>query len=220
MKRWLFRVASGFASVLVFVLVLSGSTARRAESAPRSDCAQFSAGQGGYQVSTAFSADGPHHTVITLPKCLRVGDLLSIRPLRLNPDEYLVLQECKPPACSRAQVVRAWNSSGYMGPYPVLTDKIPIEDGARYFLWMQRVPLPGTETFKLIDRYGPPLVFKPVGALTAYGYAQSALQKARRNGPERITKATQQRTTFVATFQEGSVVRMQALRPGRQAKPR
>lgn len=215
MKKWLVHVTSGFAPVLAFAVVLSVPNARRAESAPRSDCPQFSGEQGGYQVATVFSVDGAPHNVITVPKCLRAGDLLSIRPLRLNPDEYLVLQECKRSACSRAQIVRAWNSSGYMGPYPVLTDKIPIEDGARYLLWMQHVPLPGNGSFRLIERYGPPLVFKPAGALTAYGYARSALQNARKRGPERITKTAQAGTEFVVTFQGGSVVRMQALRPGR-----
>jgi hypothetical protein len=215
MKRWLSRFASGFALALVPALILSIASANRAQSAPRFDCLQSSAERGGYEVSTAFSVDGARHNVIMLPKCLRAGDLLSIRPLRLNQDEYLVLQECKKAACAQAQVVRAWNSGGYMGPYPVLNDKIPIDDGARYLLWMQHVPLPGNGSFRLIDRYGPPLVFKPIGALTAYGYAQSALRAARGRGPERVTKTAQEGTAFVATFQGGSVVRMQALRPAR-----
>jgi hypothetical protein len=197
------------------VLTLSVAITVRAQAAPGSDCPRFSAAQGGYQVSTAFSVDRAHHNLIALPRCLRAGDLLSIRPLRLNPDEYLVLQKCKRSACAQAKVVRAWNANGYMGPYPVLTDKIPIEDGARYLLWMQHVPMPGDGTFRLIDRNGPPLVFKPAGLLTAHGYAQSALEAAKKRGPERITNTVHKGTALVATFQGGSVVRMQALRPGK-----
>ncbi|MGH8317047.1 MAG: hypothetical protein ACREUL_03595 [Steroidobacteraceae bacterium] len=34
---------------------------------------------------------------------------------------------------------------------PVLTNRIPIEEGVRYFLWMQHVPIPGTGSFRLIE---------------------------------------------------------------------
>ncbi|MGH8288051.1 MAG: hypothetical protein ACREV7_03365 [Steroidobacteraceae bacterium] len=197
------------AGTLALVLALSASLAPRAQSAPQPPCPSFSAVQGGYRVSTAFAA---RHDVITPPKCLRPGDLLSVRPLRLNPDEYLVLQECRRSACRQAQVVRAWNSSGYMGPYPVLNDRIRIEAGERYLLWMQHVPMPGTDSFRLIKRYGPPLVFEPIGSLTAYPYAQRAIEAARERGPERITNTVAEGSAFVATFEGGSVVRMQALR--------
>lgn len=205
---------SPFASGFLLALALAVAIAARAESAPKAGCANFSKEEGGYRVSAAFSLAGARHNVIAPPACLRAGDLLSIRPLRLNPDEYLVLQKCEASDCAQAEVVRAWNSSGYMGPYPVLTHKVPIQAGARYLLWMQPVPMPGTSSFGLIERYGPPLVFKPLGRLTAYGYAQRALRAATRRGPATITEARREDSTFVATFAGGSVVRIQALRPG------
>jgi hypothetical protein len=208
LKRSLTWIASGLALALGLSRILIAG----AEPAPQTACPKFSGEQGGYQVSTAFSVEGARHDVVTPPRCLRAGDLLSIWPLRLNADEYLVLQECKQSAC---EIVRAWNSSGYMGPYPVLGRTIPIEDGRRYLLWMQRVPMPGNESFRLINRHGPPLVFEPIGRLTAYGYAQSALRAAIRKGPERITRTVRKGTTFVATFEGGSVVRMRALHAGR-----
>lgn len=214
MKAWPPQLASGFALALALpaILALSAILAPRAQAAPEPGCPQFSAVQGGYQVSTAFSVVGEHHAVIVPPKCLRAGDLLSIRPLRLNADEYLVLQKCKQSGC---EVVRAWNSGGYMGPYPVLTNKTVIEAGELYLLWMQQVPIPGIGSFRLISRSGPPLVFEPIGRLTAFPYAQRALQAAKKRGPEKITKTARQGAAFVATFRGGSVVRMQALRPGR-----
>jgi len=194
---------------LLYLLALSSTCAAAA-----SECATFSAAPGGYQLSAAFAVDAIKHAVISPPACLRAGDLLSIRPFRLNADEYLVLQKCNSTDCTQAEVIRAWNSSGYMGPYPVLTHKIPIEEGARYLLWMQHVRVAGQGSFTLIERDGPPLVFRPVGALTAYGYVRSALQAALARGPAPVKKAVQERSTFVATFEGGSVVRMQALRPG------
>lgn len=206
--------------LLAVALACSASEARGAEpatsaAAPQASCPGFPRTQGGYQVSAAFSVDTERHAVISAPECLRAGDLLSIRPLRLNLDEYLVLQKCQPPDCAKAEVVRAWNSRGYMGPYPVLQDNIPIQDGVRYLLWMEHVPLPGSGSFSLIDRYGPPLVFKPVGRLTAFDYVQRALQAAKDRGPETVSKTAQEDSALVATFEGGSVVRMQALRPPR-----
>jgi hypothetical protein len=206
-------------SRLLSLLVLSGTAvpALVGTPSPAADaggCAVFSAAFGGYQLSASFALDAERHAVISPPACLRAGDLLSIRPLRLNPDEYLVLQKCNRADCTQAKVVRAWNSAGYMGPYPVLTDTIFIEEGVRYLLWMQRVHVPGQGIFSLIERDGPPLVFRPAGMLTAYGDSQRALRAALDRGPEPVKKATQEGSTFVATFEGGSVVRMKALRPG------
>ncbi|MGH8305846.1 MAG: hypothetical protein ACRETG_09570, partial [Steroidobacteraceae bacterium] len=118
---------------------------------------------GGYLVFSDFTVDAEKH-VISPPATARAGDLLQIRPLRLNDDEYLILQKCTSADCTKAEVVRAWNSGGYMGPYPVLSDKIPIKAGAKYMLWMQRVPTRGVENFSLYQRDSPPLVFTPAGS--------------------------------------------------------
>jgi hypothetical protein len=190
-------------------------------------CPAFTAAHGGYRIATDFSvtaspvseahssADGPRADVILTPACLRRGDWLWIRPLRLNPDEYLILQRCNTADCTTAEVVRAWNSSGFMGPYPVLTRQIPVDDGVRYMLWMQRVPMPGVESFSLIERHGRPFVFDPVGRLLSFGYAEKALQAGRARGPTPLEHAGPDDSSFVVKFEGGSVVRMQALRPER-----
>jgi hypothetical protein len=120
MRQWRYRLAAALALALA-----SATPAPRAQSAPQPSCPRFTAMQGGYEVSAAFSVVGEHHAAIVPPKCLRAGDLL----------------------------------------------------------------------------------------LTAFPYAQRALKAASKSGPERITSAVRQGATFVATFQGGSVVRMQALRP-------
>jgi hypothetical protein len=207
-------VRSRLSSGLLLVILLPLSGAASASDGAGEGCAAFAGSQGGYQVSAAFTVDAQRQAVVSPPTCLRAGDLLEIRPLRLNPDEYLVLQKCNPTDCSKAEVVRAWNSSGYMGPYPVLSKKIAVEGAVRYLLWMQHVPIPGNRTFSLIDRYGPPLLFKPQGRLTAFSDVQRALEAARERGPEKVSKTAEEDGAFVATFEGGSVVRLQALRPG------
>jgi len=175
-------------------------------------CESFKPGSTGALISVAFSVDAERHAVISPPECARGEELLWIHPLRLNPDEYLILQKCASPDCSKAEVVRAWNSYGTMGPYPVLTPKIPLESGARYLLWMQRVPVPGNRTFREIERQGRPLVFAPFGALLQWPYAREALEAAVARGPTPVERSEQKESAYVATFRGGSSVWMRAMR--------
>jgi hypothetical protein len=187
-------------TMLASLLPLLGVTAlalhMAAAAAPQAEgaCRTFKPGPGGSLISVAFSVDAERHAVISPPRCAGGEELLWIKPLRLNPDEYLILQKCVSADCSKAEVVRAWNSYGHMGPYPVLTPKIALESGARYMLWMQRVPVPGNHTFREIEREGRPLVFTPFGSLLEMPWAREALAAA------------------VAAFQGGSSVWMRAMR--------
>jgi hypothetical protein len=175
-------------------------------------CATFKPGSGGAEVSVAFSVDTERHTVISPPQCAGGAELLWIRPLRLNPDEYLILQKCVSADCSKAEVVRAWNSYGTMGPYPVLTPKIPLESGARYLLWLQRVPVQGNHTFREIEREGRPLVFAPFGRLLQLPWAREALEAAVARGPSPVERSVAKDSAYVATFQGGSSVWMRVMR--------
>jgi hypothetical protein len=167
---------------------------------------------GGYQISNQFTVDPERHAVISLPADTRAGDLLRIRPLRLNADEYLVLQKCNSADCSAAQVMRAWNAAGVMGPYPVLSNKVRVEAGAKYMVWMQRISVKGGDSFSQYKRDSPPLVFTPAGP--ARLFAAADLQGARRSGPTPIAKSGTEGAAFVSTFEGGSVVRMEMLRAG------
>jgi hypothetical protein len=172
--------------------------------------ASFAAESAGYKISNAFSIDPQNHSVVSPPGGALAGDLLWIRPLRLNADEYLVLQRCKSPDCSDAQVVRAWNAFGPMGPLPILSNKIRMEAGATYIIWMQRIPIKGGGTFPLFQSASAPLVFAPAGPQRLFAAAD--LRGASQRGPTPVAKGTQEGRSFIATFQGGSVVRMQMLR--------
>jgi len=214
-----------FASLLLLVMVVALALPRAAAAAapaavaapaaaPEAEgaCPTFRPGPAGSLVSAAFSIDAERHAVISPPLCVGGGELLWIRPLRLNPDEYLILQKCASADCTKAEVVRAWNAYGHMGPYPVLNPKIWLESGARYMLWMQRVSMPGNQTFKEIDREGSPLVFSPFGSLLQLPWAREALEAAAARGPTLIQRSEQKGSAYVATFQGGSSVWMRAIR--------
>lgn len=191
-----------------------------AAAAPQADgaCRTFKPGPGGSLISVAFSVDAERHAVISPPQCAGGEEVLWIKPLRLNPDEYLILQKCASPDCSKAEVVRAWNSYGTMGPYPVLTPKIPIESGVRYMLWMQRVPVAGNHTFREIEREGRPLVFTPFGSLLDWPWGREGLAAAAARGPTPVERSEQKDSAYVATFEGGSSVWMRAMR--KQDRPR
>jgi hypothetical protein len=172
--------------------------------------ADFGAQHGGYAVSSAFSIDADRHAVIFLPDVAAKGDLLRIRP-RLNADQYLVLQQCLTADCSRARKVRAWNSGGVMGPLPVTSNKVRVEAGARYLLWMQHVSTKGGSTFPLYEEYSAPFVFQPAGSPAIF--VASDLQGARRLGPSKVTRSSENDGVFFAAFEGGAVVKMELLRP-------
>jgi hypothetical protein len=196
-------------------LLLFGALATWAATTSGAEKAPFSSQHGGYLVSTDFSVDNKDHTVISLPVGARPGDLLSIRPLRLNNDEYLILQRCKLPGCTETQVVRAWNASGHMGPDLVTSNKIPIARDTTYMLWMQRISTQGGNSFSLYERNSPALVFIPAGS--AEIFEASDLAGARKRGPTPIDRSSQESGVFTAKFEGGSVVRMKLLRRAEKA---
>jgi hypothetical protein len=195
--------------VLCAILLCTSRLASAATADSPAD-ANFPLNSGGYLISSNFTLDPERPGVILPPATLRGGDLLRIHPLRLNTDEYLILQKCVNDDCSKAQVVRAWNAYGYMGPIPVLTNKVLVQPGVRYLLWLQRVPTPGTGSFMLYEPDAPALMFKPAGSPNLYKVAN--LKAALEHGPARIKTAQTEGASFVVIFEGGSVVRMQALR--------
>jgi hypothetical protein len=164
---------------------------------------------GGYQILAQFNV-APEGTVIRLPSDTAPGDLIWIRPLRLNPDEYLVLQKCAATDCSTGEVVRAWNTAGPMGPLGEINNKLPIKAGMRYMIFMQRIPVRGGGVFPQYKLDSPPLVFSPAGP--ARLFQASDVKASREKGLQRVTHTEIRGSEFVATFDGGSVVRLKVLR--------
>jgi hypothetical protein len=203
------RSMSAYCLVYLPRLLLIGLLSVFAVATPAAE-QEFASQFGGYLISTDFRIDGKSQAVIYLPAEARSGDLLSIRPLRLNNDEYLVLQKCDSPDCTQAQVVRAWNALGRMGHDLLMSNKIPVKTGVSYMLWMQRISTQGGNSFSLYKQNSPPLVLIPEGPPELF--EASDLLGARERGPTRIQKSYVAGTAFVTKFEGGSVVRMQLLR--------
>jgi hypothetical protein len=199
-----YRSSRYLRTLLIGVLFSCAATASSTET-------HFVPVYGGYLVSADFILDAKNHDVISPPTAMRQGDLLRIRPLRLNNDEYLILQKCKLPDCTQSQVVRAWNALGHMGPDLLISNKVPIEADSTYMLWMQRIPTRGGDSFSLYERNSPPLVFRPAGSPQIV--SASDLEGARKRGPTPIEQSSTVGSVFIAKFEGGSVVRMQLLRP-------
>ena len=92
-----------------------------------------------------------------------------------------------------------------MGPYPILSNKVPIEKGAKYLIWMQRIPTKGAESFPSFIRDSPARVFSPAGP--ARIFAAADLKGALAHGPLLVTNSAKEGLTFVAKFEGDKAVR-------------
>ncbi len=178
--------------------------------------APYTKRHGGYVVSGNFKVD-PHMPYVVFPaRALVKGDILSVRPLRLNDDEYLVLQECAAAHCTRAHLVRVWNYSGALTPVGNSDYRIWIRHENKYFIWLMRLPdisfsdctdcPTGFTQFQLIS---PPLVLIPAGRAAAYHRIE--LDDPDNVHPIPVKSYKHEGATFVVTFASGSVVRIRRM---------
>jgi len=102
--------------------------------------APYTEHHGGYVISGDFKVD-PRMPYVVFPALALVkDDILSVRPLRLNDDEYLVLQECAVADCSQAHLVRVWGYAGALTPVSNSDYRIWIRHENKYFIWLMRLP--------------------------------------------------------------------------------
>ena len=153
---------------------------------------------GGYVISGDFEVDPKISSVIYPTEALHAGDVLSIKPSRMDGDEYLVLQECVSANCLESRLVRVQGPG--MGELRFI---VPHE--GKYFIWMKQIragPAPsGTgERFTEFRTFGPPLTVSPVGTLVAYSKMQVA--EAESASPIAVKMSKKEHATFVATFSQ------------------
>lgn len=67
---------------------------------------------GGYVITGDFKVDPRMPQVVFPAQPLVKDDILSVQPMHLTDDEYLVLQECFSAECRQAALVRVWNAFG------------------------------------------------------------------------------------------------------------
>lgn len=166
--------------------------------------APYTEHHGGYLISDDFKVD-PRMPYVVFPTHPMVkGDVLSVRPLRLDDDEYLVLQECAVADCSKAHAVRVWGHAGALTPTGNSGYRIWIKHENEYFIWLMRLPdIPaGFDQFALSS---PPLTLVPVGRAAAFHRLE--LQDGKNNHPIPVKSCRHEGATFVVTFASGSIVR-------------
>ena len=170
--------------------------------------APYTEHHGGYVISGDFKVD-PRMPYVVFPALALVkDDILSVRPLRLNDDEYLVLQECAVADCSQAHLVRVWGDAGALTPTGNSDYRIWIKHENKYFIWLMRLPdIPtGFTQFSLTS---PPLTLVPVGRAAAFHRLE--LQDGKNNHPIPVKSCKHEGATFVVTFASGSVVRIRRM---------
>lgn len=186
----------------------------------------YSSQHGGYLISGDFKVDPRMPSVVFPAHALVKGDILSIEPMSLQDDEYLVLQECASADCHEASIVRFWNADNTGGENSRY-NRVRITHGNKYFIWLKRLPeMPGRgcgrdrfmfndETakcgshFTSFQRISPPLTLIPAGGLAAFH--RQALQRAASGNPVRVAQETHEGSTYVVTCAGGSVVRVRRM---------
>jgi hypothetical protein len=178
--------------------------------------APYTTAHGGYVISSDFRVDPRMPTVVFPAQALVKDDILSIKPVHLNDDEYLVLQECAVADCSQASLVRVWNSLGATGSVRLSESRIWIQHENKYFIWMRKLPeialnacgTCGTH-FTQFDGLSPPMTLYPTGELARQ--FRNGLADVADAEPIPVESQSHEGSEFVIRFKGGSVVRIKRM---------
>ncbi|MGA0588280.1 hypothetical protein ACO2Q2_14295 [Dyella sp. KRB-257] len=205
--------------VLIAVLCLAWLPAH-AQSRPGHDLpgvtvtAPYTRIHGGYVVSGNFRVDERMPTVVFPAEALVKGDILSVQPVHLNDDEYLVLQECAVADCRMAHLVQVWNAGGAVGRVRNSEARVWIAHENKYFIWMQRLPSIQRDCstcgsrFEDFQTLSPPMTLIPVGEEAARNRGALRAQPA---VAVPVVAQSHEGATFVVRFAGGAVVRIRRM---------
>jgi hypothetical protein len=186
----------------------------------------YSSQHGGYLISGDFKVDPRMSSVVFPAQALVKDDILSIEPVHLQDNEYLILQECASADCHEASLVRFWSSDD-IGGDDARHNRVWITHENKYFIWLKRLPdlsgqscgqgwlkFDATTTkcgghFTSFQQISPPLMLIPSGDLAAYH--QDVLQKAIQADPVQVAHQTHDGSTYVVTYEGGSTVRVRRM---------
>jgi hypothetical protein len=176
----------------------------------------YTSHHGGYLISGDFKTD-PHIPSVVFPsQALVKDDVLSVEPVYLADTDYLVVQECATADCSMASIVRVWNADGAKTATRNSEDRIQIQHENKYWIWVKRFPeafLAGCdncgEHYNNFEPFSPPMVLVPTGQLAAMNKDQ--LTAARTEDPVQIQSQTHEGSTFVVTYEGGTIVRIRRM---------
>lgn len=180
--------------------------------------APYARTHGGYVVSGNFKVDQRMPTVVFPAEALVKDDILSVQPLHLNDDEYVVLQECASADCSQAHVVQVWNAGGAVGRVRNSDSRVWIQHENKYFIWMQRMPVIQRDCtycasrFRSFEPISPPMTLVPAGEEAARNQVQLAAQPPM---AVPVVEQAHEGATFVVRFRGGATVRIRRMHAAR-----
>jgi hypothetical protein len=213
--RCLCKMTRRHASITLLTLCLCASGLRasaQTTTLPRITVigSPFTEHHGGYVISGDFKVDPRMPYVVFPARALVKDDILSVRPIHLNDNEYLVLQECAAADCSRARLVRVWGHTGALTPVGNSDYRIWITHENKYVIWLMRLPeIPFSAGFTQFLMISPPLTLIPAGSEAAYHRIE--LQNEKNNHPIPVRSYKHEGATFVVTYASGSVVRIRRM---------
>ena len=176
----------------------------------------YTSHHGGYLISGDFKSDPRIPSVVFPSQPLVKDDVLSVEPVHLADTDYLVVQECATADCSTASIVRVWNADGATTAVRNSEDRIQIQHENKYWIWVKRFPealLSGCdncgEHYSNFEPFSPPMVLVPTGQLAAMN--KDELAAARTQDPVQIESQTHEGSTYVVTYEGGSIVRIRRM---------
>jgi hypothetical protein len=186
----------------------------------------YSTEKGGYVISGDFKVDPRMPQVVFPAESLMQGDILSIEPVHLQDDEYLVLQECASAGCRDASLVRFWSSSD-LGGDDTRRNRVRITHENKYFIFLARLPeITGKNCgmtpfvgysqvvtcgshFTSFQQITPPLVLIPTGDQAMY--QKDPLTNFALHDPVKVVTEAHEGSTYVVTYEGGSIVRVRRM---------
>lgn len=213
-------IASGF------VLMSLAASAQTSLPAIKVEAPPYSSQHDGYLISGDFKVDPRMPSVVFPAQALLKDDILSIEPVHLQDNEYLVLQECASADCHEASLVRFWSASD-IGGDDTRRNRIWITHENKYFIWLKRLPVVSGQScgqgwlkfdatttkcgshFTSFKQISAPLMLIPSGELAVFN--KEAVQKAILEDPVQVSQETHEGSTYVVTYEGGSTVRVRRM---------
>lgn len=176
----------------------------------------YTSRHGGYLISGDFKVDPRMPQVVFPAQALVKDDILSVQPVHLTDNEYLVVQECFSADCRQAALVRVWNANGATTYVRSSENRIWIKHENKYFIWLAKLPWvsPGScdgcaEHFNQFQHLSAPLTLVPAGQLAAQ-YAHQ-LEQPENIGAIPVQSQKHEGSSFVVQFVGGSTVRIKRM---------
>jgi len=179
-------IASWRIGMVVFACVSGIAAAQQTLSPVQVTAPAYTSHHGGYVISGDFTVDPRMPSLVFPSQPLLTDDILSVQPVYLADDDYLVVQECASADCSRASLVRVWHPGGVATEIQNDANRILIRHENKYWIWVKRLPLASTmgcrecndqHFYTSFEPFSPPMVLMPSGELAAYN--KEALLTAR-----------------------------------------